>query len=75
MTKIAMAWKMAIEIVDIPIRHDDFPYLCNKLPEGIDTKLMHIVLDERVKALDPSLKNICLEGSLASVCGCPEIQT
>ena len=65
---------MAIEIVDIPIRHGDFPYLCNKLPEGIDAKLIHIVLDERVKTLDPSVKNICLEESLASVCGCPEIQ-
>ena len=46
----------------------------NKLPEGIDAKLIHIVLDERVKALDTSLKNICLEESLASVRGCPEIQ-
>ena len=26
---------MAIEIVDLPIKKGDFPYLCNSLPEGI----------------------------------------
>ena len=33
MTNIAN-WKMAIEIVDFPMKHGDFPQLCNKLPEG-----------------------------------------
>ena len=28
-------WKMAIEIVDLPIKNGDFPRLCNSLPEGI----------------------------------------
>ena len=27
-------WKMAIEIVDFPIKHVDFPQLCQLLPEG-----------------------------------------
>ena len=26
--------KMAIEIVDFPIKKSDFPYLCKRLPEG-----------------------------------------
>ena len=26
--------KMVIEIVDLPIKHGDFPELCNSLPEG-----------------------------------------
>jgi len=25
---------MAIEIVDLPIKHGDFPLLCKRLPEG-----------------------------------------
>ena len=27
--------KMAIDIVDLPTKNGDFPWLCNTLPEGI----------------------------------------
>ena len=29
-----MLLKMAIEIVDFPMKHGDFPQLCKRLPEG-----------------------------------------
>ena len=39
---------MAIEIVSFPIKNCDFPWLCKRLPEGIQH---HIHLDSRHLAL------------------------
>ena len=32
--KLTLLLNMAIEIVDLPIKHGEFPYLCKRLPEG-----------------------------------------
>ena len=34
---------MAIEIVDVPIENGDFPWLCNKLPEGKSSIRSHSI--------------------------------
>ena len=35
---------MAIEIVDFPIKHGDFPWLCKRLPEGNDIPNVYLMI-------------------------------